>query len=205
MPQQYTYGSSNDKYKRKLFVDTGFDHLEVKARIIEPYTNPTPQLNTKEVKLINAPSHIQQMGVSSYKSTLTLLFEDKVSYTEYMSYVGWGHKFYDERGAIYLGSVETVKTTSIEAQKRYKVEVSLILVKKDQTDRHKQEILFQDLGTDSTYYKDIEELTKLGVVMSYDEQGQPILYFNPGAMLTRAHLVAFMMRTKRLLDKMLRE
>ncbi|MGA4519195.1 S-layer homology domain-containing protein [Solibacillus silvestris] len=203
MSQQFPHGSANDKYKRRLFVDNGFDYQEVKARIIEPYTNPTPQMNSKEIKLINAPSHFHQMGVASYKSVLTLLFEDKESYTEYMAYVGWGHKFYDERGAIYLGTVESIKTTSVEAQKRFKVEVSLMMIKKSQADHHKNEILFQDISPSSGFYDSVVALTRLGVIQSHNDEGQPTIYFNPNADLTRVQLVAFMMRTKRLLDKML--
>ena len=203
MSQQFPHGSANDKYKRRLFIDNGFDYQEVRARIIEPYTNPTPQMNSKEIKLINAPSHFHQMGVASYKAVITLLFEDKESYVEYMSYVGWGHKFYDERGAIYLGTVESIKTTSVEAQKRFKVEISLMMIKKSQPDHHKNEILFQDLSPNAGYYEDVVDLTRLGIIQSYNDQGEPTIYFNPSADLTRAQLVAFMMRTKKLLDKML--
>lgn len=205
MPQQSPHGSSNDKYKRKLFVDNGFEYQEVKARIIEPYTNPTPQANTKEIKLINAPSYIQSMAVSSYKTTLTLMFESKLDYSEYMTFIGWGHKFYDERGVIYLGSVESVKTTSVEANRRYKVEVSLILIKKDQQDRHKKELHFQDVSKDIWYYPDLEEMTRLGIITTYDQQGQPVIYFRPGAMLNRAEMASIIMRTKRILENMIRE
>lgn len=205
MSQQFPHGNPNDKHRRRLFVDNGFDYQEVEARIIEPYTNPTPQLSTKEIKLINAPSHIQQMGVASYKAVLTLLFPDKETYAEYLSFAGWGHKFYDERGVIYLGSVESIKTTSVEAQKRYKVEVSLIMVKKAQLNHHDATILFQDLSETSSFYSSIVDLTRLGVIQSYSEDGQPVLYFNGRSDLTRAQLVSFVMRTKRLLDKMLKE
>ncbi|MGM7682864.1 S-layer homology domain-containing protein [Cytobacillus sp. Hm23] len=205
MPQQFPHGSANDKYKRKLFVDNGFKYEEVKARIIDPYINPVPQPNTKEVKLINAPSHIQQMGLASYKTTLTLLFDKKEDYANYVAFVGWGHKFYDERGAIFIGSVESIKANSVEANKRYKVEINLILIKKDQNDHHKKDMKFQDVDQSSWFYTELDELSKLGIVTTYDTSGQPMLYFRPHDNLTRAQLVALMMRTKRLVEKILRE
>jgi hypothetical protein len=202
LTQQYLYGNPNDKYKKKLFVDNGLEYVEVKARIIEPYGSPVPQPNTKELKIINAPSHIQVMGLSSYRTTLVLLFESKEAYVEYMSLIGWGHKYYDERGAIYLGAVDSVKATPVEANRRYKVEVGLILVKKDQYNAPVREHKFQDV----TYgEEDINEMARLGIITTYDKMGNPVLYFYPGAPCTRAQFAAFLMRTKRLLEQMLRE
>lgn len=202
MTQQYIYGNPNDKYKKKLFVDNGLDYQEVRARIIEPYGSPVPQPNTKELKIINAPSHLQSFGLSSYKVTLTLLFEDKISYAEYMALLGWGHKFYDERGVIYVGAVDSVKATPIEANSRFKVELGLILVKKDQIDHHKQLHQFQDVFS---HFEDVDTLTRLGVIDAYTKTGDPILYLFPGASLTRGSFAIWLMRTKRLIEQMIRE
>ena len=63
--------------------------------------------------MINAPSHFHQMGVSSYKAIINVLFRDKKSYHDYVMYVGWTHKFYDEKGNIYVGVVESIKVDPI--------------------------------------------------------------------------------------------
>lgn len=207
MSRQYIYGNANDKYKRKLFVDSGVNWVEVKARIIEPYVNPTPQPNTKEIKLINAPSHIQQMGIASYKTTLTLMFPDKVSYANYMAYIGHGHKFYDERGQIYVGAVESVKTTSIEGHKRYKVEVTLVLVKKAENERGRKDahqfvdVDFSDKNPTLRGWKDLDDMIRHGVVNLYERDGTPILYFRPWQTLTRSEFAVWLMRTKKLIEQ----
>jgi hypothetical protein len=203
MPQQYVFGSPNDKYKKKLFVDTGTSFMEVKARIVEPYTPPTPQFNVKELKIVNAPSHIQNMGISSYKATLTLLFNDKQSYSEYLMWCGWTHKFYDEKGSIYLGSVENMKVSIHEAERRYLVEIDLVLVKKD-VYKEKDRFEFQDISGHWAE-QDIREMANLGLITVITRDGQPVLYFRPNAYITRAEFITFLNRTRRLLDKIIQE
>jgi hypothetical protein len=206
MSRQYPHGSANDRYKKKLFVDTGLEYMEVKARIIEPYGSPVPQPNTKEIKLINAPSHIQQLGLSSYKVTLTLLFETKLDFAEYMGYIGWGHKFYDERGIIYIGAVESIKSTPVEATSRYKAEVGLILIKKDQYNHYNQDpVPFQDVNPSVSGYDDLKDFSRLGIISTIDTEGNPVIYFRPGDMLTRAEFASLVMRTKRLIEQVIRD
>lgn len=205
MTQRNAQNDANRKYTKKLMVDIGYKYVLVRARIIEPYGSPIPQPSTKEIKLINAPSHIQQMGLSSYKVTLTLLFEDKNSYAEYVSYAGWGHKFYDEKGSVYVGALESIKTKSVEANRRYKVEVSLILIKKSRYDKEGVEIHFQDADKSADYYEDLEDLANLGIIDAYEENGDPVLYFNISSRLSRAEFATMIMRTKRILEQMLRE
>jgi hypothetical protein len=203
MPQQYVYGSPNDKYKLKLFVDTGVNFMEVNCKIVKPYTPPTPQPNVKELKTVNAPSHINNFGISSYKVTLNLLFSDKVSYSEYLMYVGWTHKFYDEKGAMYLGSVETIKTTVYEANRKYVVEIDLIMVKKDAY-KDKNRFEFIDIGGHWAE-KDIEEMANLGLISVIQSNGEPVLYFRPNAYITRAEFITFLNRTRRLLEQIISE
>lgn len=200
MSRQAIFGSPKDKFKKKLFVDNGLGYEEVRAQIIEPYGAPIPQPNAKELKMINAPSHIQTMGLSSYKITLVLLFESKLAYSDYMSVLGFGHKFYDERGLIYTGAVESIKSTPVEANNRYKAEVGLILIKKDQQDIHKEIQSFQD--TDSVA---VTQLSKLGVIPTFNQYGDPVLYFYPSAVLNRGEFALYLVRTKRLIEQMLRE
>lgn len=203
MSQQYVFGTANDKYKKKLFVDTGMNFMEVNARIIEPYSPPMPKYNTKELEIINAPSHIKNSGISSYATTLNLLFYDKGSFSEYLAYSGWTHKFYDEKGHMYLGSVISLKSTAYEASKKYKVEIELLLVKKDAYDK-KNRFEFQDI--DGHWAKqDIEEMANLGLVTVMTKDNQPVLYFRPNAYITRAEFIVFLNRTRRLLEKVIGE
>lgn len=206
--QQYPFGNANDKYKKKLFVDTGFEYKEVNARIIEPYLPPAPQVRTKELEVVNAPSHFHTKGISSYKCTMNLLFPDKQSFRDYLMWCGWTHKFYDEKGHIFIGAVESMKQTIHEANRRYKVEIALILVKKDEY-KKQHRYQFQDLvDTDgSTHWAkaDIEELSDLGMVTVIDREGYPVLYFRPEDFVTRAEFVVFLNRTRKFIEGVIRE
>lgn len=208
MPQQYTFGSANDRYKKKLFVDTGMNFVEVKARIVEPYSPPAPSPRIKELRILNAPSHFHMTGIASYVTSFTLLFKDKQSYAEYLVYCGWTHKFYDERGAMYLGAVSSIKPTAREASSKYTVDVTLVLVKKDAYEEENR-FEFQDLvnanGSPHWAKQDIEEMSNLGLVSVLERDGEPILYFRPDAYITRAEYVTFLMRTKRFIERVVRE
>lgn len=203
MTQQLLFDNANERYKRKLFISTGYDFIEVKARIIEPYAPPTPQLKNQEIKVINAPSHFQHLGISSYKCSLTLLFYDKESYADYVQYVGWTHKFYDEKGNIYLGSVDSVKVVTKEANTKYAIEITMSLVKKDRIDT-KLDVPFQDIQN-TWFEKDVIEMAQFGLVQLVNIDGTPVLYFKPNNIVTRAEFITFLNRTRRLLDKIIRE
>lgn len=203
MSQQRPFGSPNEKYKKKLFVDTGMGFKEVKARIIEPYTSPSPKMKSVAQEVTQGPAHLSNLGVSHYQVTLNLLFNDKASFHDYMMYVGWTHKFYDERGNIFLGSVESVKPKAVEASRRYKVEVSLVLIKKDEYDK-KNLFKFQDIDNDWAK-ADIEEMANLGLITVMTVDGEPVLYFRPRDFTTRAEFVVFLNRTRRLLERFFRE
>lgn len=216
MSQRDPFGLPNDKYRRKLFVSTGMEFMEVKARIIEPYSSPSPQTQVKEIKIINAPSHFHQMGVSSYKATLNLLFKDKEAYHDYLIFIGWTHKFYDERGNIYYGVVESIKADPVFYhqgdpdidQKGYKAELSMTLIKKDGYD-NESVMKYQDLqtteGKDHWAKKDVDEMANLGLIVVSELDGTPIIYFRPEDFITRAEFVTFLMRTKRLIERIIRE
>lgn len=203
MTQQNPQGNSNMRYKKRLFVDTGMGYVEVKARIVEPYTPPTPQYRAAEQKILNAPSHIMSDGITSYKASLTLLFQTKQDMSDYLLYSGWTHKFYDERGAIYLGTVESMRPTVVEASRRYKVEMSLLLVKKASYEKQNR-FEFQDIQGHPRQL-DIEEMANLGLVSVIAKDGQPVLYFRPEAFITRAEFVAFCNRTRKFIEKVVRE
>lgn len=203
MTQQYVFGESNDKYRKKLFVDTGFGYQEVKARVVNPYAPPSPIPNLKEIKITNAPSHFHQMGISSYKSSMNLLFDTKQNYHDYLTFCGWTHKFYDEKGNIFLGSMESIKPVPYEGNTRYLVEASFLFIKKDSYDR-KHRFEFQDI-TDHWAEKDIGEMSDLGLVCVISKDGEPELYFRPNDYTTRAEFITFLNRTRRLVERIIRE
>lgn len=203
MPQQYPYGLVNDRYKKKLYVDTGMNYTEVKARIIEPYTSPQQQPRSKEIQIINAPSHFHGTGFSSYKLSLTLLFNDKQTYADYLAFSGWTHKFYDEKGSIYLGALESIKATPKVASTKYKVEITLLLVKKDKYDE-KDRFEFTDIKGHWAE-TEIAEMANLGLVTVMATDGAMVLNFRPNAYITRAEFVAFLNRTRRFIEQVLRE
>ena len=209
MTQQFLSGGANDYYKKRLFIDLGFEYKEVKAKIIEPYTPPEPQINLKEQKIISAPSHLHQQGFASYKAKLRLLFYDRASYSEYLAYAENTHKFYDEKGVIFLGSVESMNRAVYEASKKYIVEISLILIKKDAYDKkHRHEFL--DLvevqtGEPVQYAQDVVEMSDLGLIATHYPDGSPVLYFNGDNIASRAEFAAFLNRTRRWTEYKIRE
>lgn len=208
MTQQYTHGEASDRYKKRLFVNVGREYKEVKAKIIEPYTPPTPVLKTREQAVLSSPSYIFNRGISSYKAQLRLLFDNKNDFAEYLMYSVSTHKFYDEKGAIYLGAAEAIRPKAVEASRRYVVEVDLILVKKDAYD-HKKLSQFQDLdgvtGNEHWSKQDIEEMADLGLIAVVTKDGQPVLYFRPNDAATRAEFATFLNRTRKYLENIIRE
>lgn len=193
----------NHRYKKRLFVDVGMTFEEVNARIIEPYSPPAPVPKIARLDIINGPSHIHHSGISVYKTSFSLLFPNRRSYVEYMTYVGSTHKFYDERGQIFIGTVEDIKARSVEANKRYVLDVSMILVKKDQYDK-KDFFQFQDIEGHWAE-EQISEMANLGILSVTTIEGEPVLYFRPNDFTTRGEFVAMLNRTRRLLEKVLRE
>jgi hypothetical protein len=203
MSQQYVHGNANDKYKKKLFVDTGMEYVEVNCKVVEPYSPPAPQPKVKELQIINAPSHIHNLGIASYKCTLTLLFPDKQSYNDYLMHCGWTHKYYDEKGHIYLGSVDGLRPKPVEANKRYVVEITLVLIKKDAYDASNR-FQYQDINGHWGQV-DIEEMSNDGLVAVIAKNGDPVLYFRPNDYVTRAEYITFLNRTRRFIERIVRE
>ena len=192
----------NQKYKKILFVDIGMTFEKVNARIIEPYSPPAPIPKVARLDILDGPSHIHHSGIAVYKTSFSLLFPDRRSYVEYMTYVGSTHKFYDERGQIFVGTVEDIKPRAIEANRRYVLDVSLILVKRINMIRK----IFQFQDIEGHWAEDqISEMANLGILAVTTIDGEPVLYFRPNDFATRGEFVAMLNRTRRLLEKVLRE
>lgn len=204
MTQVAPYGTAGDKYRRVLYFHNGIEFEEVGGALIEPYSPPQPQIDVKELKILNAPAHIHQMGISSYKSEITLLFKGKDKYTRYVNYIDKLHKFTDEQGNIWLGVVEgTPKVTKYESFNKYVIELSFIFERKAGWEIER-EVYFQDL--DNMYGKeDVIEMAKLGLVATKTYDGQPVLYFAPADYMTRAEVTKVLNGTRKWLERALRK
>ncbi|NMA87003.1 MAG: S-layer homology domain-containing protein [Tissierellia bacterium] len=176
---------------------------KVNARVIEPYMPPAPMPKVAKLDVLEGPAHLHHSGISAYKSTFGLLFPNRRSYVEYMSYVGSTHKFYDERGQIYTGTVEDLRPRAVEANRRYVLDITLVLIKKDQYDK-KDFFKFQDIEGHWAE-EQISEMANLGILSVTTVDGDPVLYFRPNDFTTRGEFVAMLNRTRRLLEKVLRE
>lgn len=198
MTQINPYGTADDPQRRILYQHNGIEFIKVLGRIIDPYTPPTPQLDLKEHKIIDGPSHLHQTGPSSYKCSITLFFKSRESYHEYLRYVDNMHKFIDERGNLYMGAVAGLKSSIHEAKAKYKLELEFIFEKKNgwETER---EILFQDIEGLSGE-KHILEMAKLGLI-----GGNDVLYFSPLDFITRAEATAILNNTRKWVERVVRK
>ncbi|SNS21899.1 S-layer homology domain-containing protein [Anaerovirgula multivorans] len=195
--------NEHGQYKKRLFVDVGTEFEEVEARVVEPYSPPTPIPKVTELRILDGPSHIHHSGMSVYKTSFSLLFNSRQAYAKYMSYAGWTHKFYDERGQIYTGTVEDIKAVSHEANRRYLVEVSLILIKKDSFIK-KDRFSYTDIGGHWAEHN-IRDMANLGLVSVVSSNGDPVLLFRPNDYMTRAEFTLTLNRTKKLVERLVRE
>lgn len=209
MTQQVVSGNANNRYKKRLFIDTGSRYVEVKAKIIEPYIPPEPIPKSKEHQIISGVSYLSNKGFSSYKAKLRLLFTEKTSYTEYIMWAGGTHKFYDEMGAIYTGVLDSIQRTVYEAGTKYVVDITLTLVKKDEYEQaHRAkfvDLVDEDTGKEYSYADDVHEMADLGLIATSNIDGSPVYYFKGGDYVSRAEFVSFINRTRRWLERVIKE
>ncbi|GEN36090.1 S-layer homology domain-containing protein [Aneurinibacillus danicus] len=201
MSQVKVFDNANEPHKRKLFYATGIagaEWKEVPARIIEPYSPPTPSLRVKENKVLNAPSDLVGSTTASYRMKARLLFQTRQDLTAYLVYINYPHKFYDERGVIYIGSVDDHIPSVHEGLQRYTVEISMLMTRKDQYDK-KYENPFSDTNPDAWYYKDLLELIDMGVIA-----GKTDTTFRPNDYISRAEFAALLNRIRRLAELTIR-
>ncbi|BAU28163.1 S-layer family protein [Aneurinibacillus soli] len=201
MSQIRPFDNANESHKRKLFYATGVagaEWSEVPARIIEPYQPPTPSLRVKENKIINAPSDLTGSTTASYRTKMRLLFQTRQDLSSYLIYINFPHKFYDERGAIYIGSVDDHVPSVYEALQRYIVEISIIMTRKDQYDK-KYDNPFIDTDPNAWYYQDMLELIDMGVIA-----GKTDTTFQPNGYVTRAEFTALLNRMRRFVELTIR-
>lgn len=190
-----------EKYKKRLFVREGLVYEEVEARIIEPYTPPTPSINLAQLDVSGGPSHLHHSGIGTYKIAFSLLFPNRIRYVSYMANIANPHKFYDERGQIFTGVPEDVKPRVVEVDRRYVVDIVMVATKKDEYEL-KESHHFQDIE-EHWAKEDIKEMANLGLLSVVTGEGEPVLQARPNDRITRGEYIAMMNRTRRLLESIL--
>lgn len=203
MTQQNTFFSEDNMYKKKLFYDNGLRYVEVKGRIVNDYKPPAPVMKSHANATLNGSAGLVQGGTSHYTTTLTLLFYSKKEFADWLQFIGAEHKYYDEKGTIYIGIVNgEPDIRAVEQESKYLVTVNLLLVRKQDFD-YRSISPFIDIGGHwaEQYIKDMQER---GLISVYDYNGDPVQYFRPEDHLTRGEGAAFLMRTFRFIDKLLR-
>ena len=203
MTQQKPYRSEDDVYKRTLFYDNGIRFVEVKGRMVKEYTPPTPVTRSNVNKTLQGASGLVQRGTSHYQASVSMLFYSKAEFADWLQHIGFQHKYYDEKGSIFVGvvtgepSIETV-----EMESKYMVSVNLILIRKQEFElRNKSPFI----DTEEHWAKEyIDEMQQRGLISTYDSTGEPVQYFRPEKFIQRHEATAFLTRTFRHLDKVLR-
>lgn len=203
MTQQNTLVSEDYNFKKKLFYDTGINFTEVRAKIISEYKPPTPTLKSKVNQTLHSSAGLVQSGTSHYSATLTLLFYSKKEYADWLQHIGAKHKYYDEKGTIYVGIVTgEPDITTAEMETKYIITVGLSLIRKQEFDYR---YITQFIDTDNHWAKDyIDEMLQMGLISTDYSDGEDVAYFRPDEAITRAESISLLMRTYRHVDKLLR-
>ncbi len=209
MTQQQYVGDANHFYRKQLFIHNGSTFTEVQGRLINPYVPPTPQFKAREIQVIDAPSQLVSKRYASYKCKTGILFNQKNQFSEFVSHASGTIKFYDEKGSIYLGVIENIVPAVYEAGSRYTADVDLLLIKKDsyfnQRGHQFQDLLDINSGFPYWFANDVERMAALGIITSITRDGEYVRYFEPNRPITRAELTAFLNRTRRSIEIIIRE
>jgi hypothetical protein len=203
MTQQNTYQSEDNIYKRKLYYDNGLRFVECKGRQVMDYKPPTPVMKSHANTVLQGSAGLVQGGTSHYTVSMTLLFYSKKEYADWIQFIGSEHRYYDEKGSIYVGVVNgdpDIKTA--EQETKYIVSVNFLMLRKQEFEfRHRSPFVDISDHWAEQYIKDMQER---GLIAVYDYNGDPVQYFRPEDKLLRSEGAAFVMRSFRLIDKLLR-
>jgi hypothetical protein len=203
MTQQNTYFSEDNVYKRRLMYDNGLRFVECKGRQVMDYKPPTPVMKSNSNQVLQGSAGLVQGGTSHYLVSITLLFYSKKEYADWIQFIGSEHRYYDEKGTIYVGIVNgepDIKTA--EQESKYIVSVNFLMIRKQEFEfRHRSPYVDISNHWSEQYIKDMQER---GLIAVYDYNGDEVQYFRPEDHLLRAEGAAFVMRSFRLIDKLLR-
>ncbi len=204
MTQQNTITNEDSVYKKKLFYDNGKEFTKVESKIINEYKPPTPVTKSHANQTIMSSSGLVQSGTAHYTATLTLLFYSKKEYADWIQYIGAQHKYYDEKGSVYVGIVEgspDVRTAEMET--KYMVSVNFLFIRKQDFEYRYESNFLDTEGHWAEKY--ITEMQEMGLVTTaWSSDGTDVEYFRPNDPITRAETISLMMRAYRYMDKLLR-
>lgn len=203
MAQQKPGKTNDDVFKRKLFYDNGIRFVQVKGRMTGDYKPPSPTVKSHANIHIQSSSGLISKGTSHYTTSMQFLFASKEEYADWLQFIGSQHKYYDEKGTIYVGVVSgDLNIETAESESKYLVTVGLILIRK-QDFEYRDELPYVDLENHwaETY---INEMQQRGILAVYEVDGEPVQYFQPETWVTRAQTTAFMTRTFKHIDNILR-
>lgn len=203
MAQQKPNKTNDDVYKRKLFYDNGIRFVQVRGRMTGEYKPPTPSLKSNINSNIQSSAGLISKGTSYYQTTLQILFTSKEEYADWLQFIGAEHKYYDEKGTIYVGVVVgDLEIQSVEAESKYLVTVSLALIRKQDFEFRSQ---YPFIDIDGHWAKTyIDEMQQRGIISTYASDGSEVQYFQPEIWITRAQTAAFLTRTYKYIEKVLR-
>lgn len=204
MTQQNVILNEDSIYKKKLFYDNGIGYQQVQAKLITEYKPPAPTMKSQVNQTLTSSAGMIQAGTSHYMATITLLFYSKKEYADWLQFVGSQHKYYDEKGTVYVGVVvgePDIKTAEMET--KYIVTVELALIRK-QDFEYRYTTNFLDI--EDHWAKDyINEMQQMGLVATnWSSDGSNVDYFRPNDPITRSESVTLLMRSYRYIDKLLR-
>lgn len=202
MTQQNVNINENNTYKRKLFFDNGIRYIEVKAKHVNDYIPPTPSIKTQLNPVIFGTAGLVGQGISHYTMQETLLFYNKSDFAQWLQFIGTKHKYYDEKGSIFYGLVTgEPQIQTMEAQTKYMVTCSFILIKKQEEEYKHARYLDVNGHWAETY---INEMQDRNLIKSFDDQGNEIQYFIPDEKSNRAEICEYLVNTYRYVESILR-
>lgn len=203
MSQQRPSSTADNTYKRTLLYDDGQYFQKVRGRMTGDYTPPSPYLKTGINVNLQSSAGLVSKGTSYYTTNIQILMFSKEEMAEWFQYIGAQHKYYDEKGTIYLGIVNgEPEIEAIQQESKYLVKVTLTLIRKQDFERRKDH-QFEDI--ERHWAKPyIEEMQAKGIISTYNPDGSPVQAFKPETYGNRSHMVSFMVRNYRYIDRLLR-
>lgn len=203
MSQQKPGKSNDDVYKRKLFYDNGIKFVQVRGRMTGEYKPPSPTVMSTVNPTVQSSAGLVNKGTSYYSTTMQFLFASKEEYADWLQYIGAEHKYYDEKGTIYVGIVNSdLDIQAVEQESKYLITVNLAVIRKqDYEYRHQYPFIDIENHWAEQY---IDEMQQRGLISTYDPNATEVQYFQPETWIDRAQTVAFMTRTYKHIEKILR-
>ena len=203
MTQQKPGQTNDGVYKRRLFYDNGIRFVQVRGRLTGEYKPPSPVLKSSINQNVQSSAGLVSQGTSYYSVTMQFLFSSKDDYADWLQCIGAEHKYYDEKGTIYVGIVSgDLDIQSVEQETKYLVTVNLAMIRKQDFEYRNEDPYIDIENHWAQEY--INEMHQRGIISAYHSDGTEIQYFNPERWITRAHTTAFITRVYKHIEKILR-